>query len=215
MRSLDKLRQRDDRIYYPAHGAGGDQAAAICAAPGRPPDAARAADQRHRRRSGRAPSARSSPPPIRGSIRGWSPRRAARSSRTCWTLSGAGSFSGRRTDGQPRRSRHPFPFRLAAAGVARDACDRRRARRRRLSAGEIFGPAGSGRRSRRPSSTGSSSRFARTATASKSIACRAASRPSARRPAALAASCRAQMTVKQPWSVAYFVNMRRARPRRL
>ena len=27
MGSLDKLRQRDDRIYYPAHGAGGDQPA--------------------------------------------------------------------------------------------------------------------------------------------------------------------------------------------
>ena len=31
MASLDKLRQRDDRIYYPAHGPAGDQPAAICA----------------------------------------------------------------------------------------------------------------------------------------------------------------------------------------
>ena len=30
MASLDKLRQRDDRIYYPAHGPAGDQPAAIC-----------------------------------------------------------------------------------------------------------------------------------------------------------------------------------------
>ena len=30
MASLDKLRRRDDRVYYPAHGAAGDQPAAIC-----------------------------------------------------------------------------------------------------------------------------------------------------------------------------------------
>ena len=52
MASLDKLRQRDDRIYYPAHGPAGDQPAAICPRPDRPPDAAREADPEAGRRAG-------------------------------------------------------------------------------------------------------------------------------------------------------------------
>ena len=94
MASLDKLRQRDDRDLLSGARAAGDQPAAICAAPDRPPDAAREAD----------PAAASASKPrddprhrrqrlSRASIRGWSPRPAGRCSRICWTLSGAGSFN--------------------------------------------------------------------------------------------------------------------------
>ena len=44
IQSLEKLRQRDDRVYYPAHGPAVDQAAAICALADRPSDAARKAN---------------------------------------------------------------------------------------------------------------------------------------------------------------------------
>ena len=72
MASLDKLRQRDDRIYYPGARAGGDQPAAICAPPDRPPDAAREADPEAGRRAAARRSPTSSPTPIPGSTRGWS-----------------------------------------------------------------------------------------------------------------------------------------------
>ena len=54
MPSLDKLRQRDDRIYYPAHGPAVTNPQQYVAAPDGPPDAAREADPEAGRRAAAA-----------------------------------------------------------------------------------------------------------------------------------------------------------------
>ena len=54
MQSLDKLRQREDRIYYPAHGAAVTNPRPICPPPDGPPHAAREADPEAGRRKGAA-----------------------------------------------------------------------------------------------------------------------------------------------------------------
>ena len=93
MASLDKLRQRDDRIYYPAHGPAVTNPQQYVAAPDRPPDAAREADpEAGRRAAARHPGHRrqrlSRARPAAGRS-----RPAGRCSRICWTSNGAGSLN--------------------------------------------------------------------------------------------------------------------------
>ena len=92
MASLDKLRQRDDRIYYPAHGPPVTNPQQYVR--GLIGHRMQREKQilRLRRRAAARRSRTSSPTPIPGSTRGWCRRPADRCSRTCWTLNGAGSL---------------------------------------------------------------------------------------------------------------------------
>ena len=99
MASLDKLRQRGDRILYPAHGPPVTNPAPISPPFDRPPDAAREADFAASSARGRGPFRKSSPRPIQGSIRGWSWPPALRCSRISWTSNGADSLKGRESNG--------------------------------------------------------------------------------------------------------------------
>jgi hypothetical protein len=85
MASLEKLRGRDDRVYYPAHGRPITNPQQYVRGLIGHPDAAREADRECWSRRRARPIRRLSPTLIPGSIPGQWLRLAGRCLRTCWT----------------------------------------------------------------------------------------------------------------------------------